>query len=194
MPTLSGTPPLSAEQMAELREDSLAMQVILTGAMDSRIAELKTLQADITVKQEALIALDDANQVRAQADAYAAMVKANSDSLFSQANSAVQAAQVRSDQVASQQAVIDAAKAVLAQAQADFAAYQQDTKDALQAAQDKADAHFAAMQADIDLQAKVLTDGQERLIVAQKQLLSDQAAAADLKSKLTAKLEAFASV
>lgn len=194
MPTLSGTPPLSADQMAALREDSMAMHVLLTGALDDKLAEIKSIQADITVKQEALIALDDANNVRAQADAYAAMVKANSDSILSQANRTAQEAKNRADQVASQQAVIDQAKADLAQSQADFIAEEADTKAALQAAQDRADAHFLKMQADIDLQTKTLTDMQERLIVAQKQLLSDQADTATLKAKLTAKLEAFASV
>lgn len=194
MPTLSGTPPLSADQMAVLREDSMAMHILLTGALDDRLTEIKVVQADITLKQEALIALDDANNVRAQADAYAAMVKANADSLTSQALKATQDAQNRADQIASQQAAINQAKADLAQSQADFAAEQADTKAALQAAQDKADAHFVEMQSDLNLQAKILTDNQERLIIAQKQLLSDQADTASLKAKLTAKLEAFASV
>lgn len=192
MPTLSGTPPLSAEQMADIKDHALAMELVLTGVFDSRIAELKQVQADITTKQEALIVLDQANTVRADADTYAASVKTQANTLFDQANKAASDASIRAAQVASQQKVIDAGMADLKALQGEFATSQQESQNALQADHDRVTASLKAANDALAQREAALEIAVTQLQADQAQLAKDQAAVADLKSQLTAKLDAFA--
>lgn len=189
---VSGSPPLSPDQIAKLRDDSIAMQLVLTGAFDDRITELKQIQADITVKQEALISLDQANSVRADADTYAATIAKQCTDLFDRANKALKDADNRADQVAAQQAAIDASLADLKQQQADFATQSLNDATALQQDRDKAMASIKAGNDALAQRESALAQAQAILVDAQAQLAKDQAAVADLKSQLQSKLDAFA--
>lgn len=194
MPTLSGTPPLSAEQMADLRDNAMAMQLVLSGAFDDRIKELKQIQSDITVKQEALIALDEANSVRAVADKYAATVKAQSDELFERANQTLAATDNRAGEIARQQKAIDAALIDLKAKQADFAVRQKADQESLQKDRDSASAAIKKANDDLVNREAVLEESQKQLVEAQTELINERADIAVLKAQLTSKLEAFAKV
>lgn len=194
MPTLSGTPPLTAEQMADLRDDAMAMQVVLSGVFDDHIEELRQVQADITLKQEALIALDEVNSIRGVAEKYAATVKSQADELFDKANKTLSDAENRANQVAQQQKDVDTASAELKAKQADFAKSKRAAEESLQADRDKTAGILKAARDDFTEREKLLVEGNANLTEAQIQLSQEQAEVASLKARLTAKLESFAKV
>lgn len=190
--TLSGSPPLTPDQMAALREDSIAMQAVLSGAFDSHIAELKQIQADITVKQQALIALDQANAVKGEADRYASAIKAQADALFDQANKAIGDAANRAAQIESQQKAIDLKMIDLRTIETGNAQANQDALDTIQRERDQFASTTKETNDSMTARAMLLDEREMALHDAQAQLAKDQTDVAALKVQLQSKLDAFA--
>ena len=166
---------LTAEELAYMRDMAAAMPTLLSGVLDDRISALKAIQEDLNARQDAIVTVAQAAQVKADADTYAASIKGDADLIQATAKAALDSANAQAQTVATQSADLQVRSEQFNQLQ--IAA-----SNALQAAQ-----------ADIAQRETNLRIGNEALKSQQDQLAVAQTTLAAVQTKLNAKLAVLSS-
>lgn len=101
----------TAQQLADDRDRSIELQLVMQGKFDKEIAALKALKAELDVKIQIANTLDAAQAVKAQADDYAVSKRAEADKAAARADEALAAAEHERDEATVERAQVVGAAA-----------------------------------------------------------------------------------
>lgn len=164
------------DDVAEVWKQAIAVQAALSGQFDDRIKQLLDLKTNMDARQGIIKTLDEAQQVRNEADSYAKVKKTEADSILAQVGAQLAAANAN---VSSTQTIKDSASAQARETS--------DGWNALQSAIDDAKERAAIRSSALDDREKAIAQRESDLAAAKKTVAATQA-------KLSARLSALDSV